>query len=89
MNGYKYKNISADTLIKTGVGRVAGVIVNSHTSGKMKLTDSTDGTSGILVNVYTFSTGSQIIKFPEPVIFINGLYASLESTTADITVIYE
>lgn len=41
----QYKNISASTQIKTGTGVVTGVIVNSHSSGTVRLNDGTSGTT--------------------------------------------
>ena len=36
-----YTNLSASALIKTGAGVVSGFIVNSHSSGTLKLWDNT------------------------------------------------
>ena len=41
----------------------------------------------LLMNTYSFPTGSQVVEFPEPIVFDNGLYATIGGT-ADITVIY-
>lgn len=205
ISGALYKNIADDTLIKTGAGKVYGVVVNSHTSGKMILVNGTtaynetadaatgsltftgvvaDGqtvtigsevyefdtdsdvtagniavdvsggvtaaaavtalvtaitaesalvtavddtgdvvtvtatTAGVagnsiattetctnaswgaatltggldantkILNTYTFASGSQVITFPEPINFVTGLYVDLDSSTADLTVLY-
>ena len=69
----KKTNGSASALIKTGAGVVTGVIVNSHTSGTMKLWDSTTATGTIIVNTYTFPTGSSVVTFPSPIEFYTGL----------------
>lgn len=83
-----YKNISASALIKTGKGKVSGVVVNSHSSGTVKLWDAVTATTPIIVNTFTFPTGSGVYKFPEPIEFTVGLYATVGGT-ADITIIYE
>jgi hypothetical protein len=84
----KYTNLTASALIKTGFGKVAGFIVNSHTSGTLKLWDNTSAATTVLMNTYTFPSGSQVVTFPEPVSFNTGLYATIGGT-ADITVVSE
>lgn len=39
MEAYKYRNITETALIKNGSGRIKGVVVNSHSSGTLKLID--------------------------------------------------
>lgn len=50
----KYKNLSASGLVKTGSGKAVGVIINSHTSGTLKLWDSTTASHNVLCNTITF-----------------------------------
>lgn len=38
----KYKNISESALIKTGAGELKGIVINSHSSGTIKIFDSVD-----------------------------------------------
>jgi hypothetical protein len=83
----KYANITADTLVKTGFGIVAGFIVNSHTSGTLKLYDNTSAAAPLIINTFTFPTGSGVYEFPEEVAFNTGLYADIGGTV-DITIIY-
>lgn len=45
----KYKNLTADTLIYTGSGKVYGFIVNSHTSGTLLLADGINTASASAV----------------------------------------
>ena len=85
--GALYTNITADTLIKTGNGKVYGIVVNSHTSGTIKLWDNTSAATTVICNTYTFPSGSQVITFPEPINFNTGLYADIGGTV-DITVIW-
>jgi len=84
----KYTNITADTLIKTGFGKVAGVIVNSHTSGTLKLWDNTSAAGATISNTYTFAAGSQVVRYPEPLCFNVGLYADVGGTV-DLTIIWD
>lgn len=84
----KYTNLTASALIKTGFGKVAGFIVNSHTSGTLKLWDNTSAATPVITNTYTFASGSQTVVFPEPISFNTGLYATIGGT-ADITIIWD
>lgn len=87
VSGALYRNISASTLIKTGVGKVYGIVVNSHTSGTLKLWDNTSATGTVVCNTYTFPAGSSVVSFAEPINFVTGLYATIGGT-ADITVLF-
>lgn len=87
LDEYKSTNGSASALIKTGAGKVAGVIVNSHTSGTMKLWDNTTATGTVLVNTFTFPAGSGVYKFPQPIEFYTGLYFTVGGTL-DYTIVW-
>lgn len=84
----KYTNITADTLIKTGFGKVAGFIVNSHTSGTLKLWDNTSAATTVIMNTFTFAAGSSVQVFPESISFNVGLYADVGGTV-DLTIIWD
>lgn len=84
----KYTNISASALIKTGTGVVYGFVVNSHTSGTLKLWDNTSAATTVLLNTITFAAGPNFISLPVGVQFGVGLYATIGGT-ADITIIWE
>lgn len=84
----KYSNISASTLIKTGSGTLYGIIVNSHSSGTLKLWDNTSAASTVICNTITFAAGPQVLMFPPGMSFYTGLYATVGGT-ADITIVYE
>jgi len=88
MEYLKYRNITADTLIKTGSGVVAGVVVNSHTSGTIKLWDNTSAAGTVIVNTYTFPAGSSVVTFPKPLTFTAGLYADIGGTV-DLTIVFK
>lgn len=81
-----YQNITADTLIKTGSGNVQAILVASHTNGAIKLWDNTAASTTVLLNTYTYATGSQVIPLYGAK-FLTGLYADVTGTQ-DITIIY-
>lgn len=80
LDGAKSTNGTASALIKTGSGIVYGVTVNSHTSGTMKLWDNTSAAGTVLVNTFTFPSGSGVYRFPAPIEFYTGLYFTLGGT---------
>ncbi len=84
----KYSRQTASAQIAAGGGVVFGVIVASHTSGTLKLWDALTATGAVIMNTYTFATGSQVIWFANPIEFYTGLFATIGGT-ADITVIYK
>lgn len=79
-----YTRVTATGAIKAGQGLLYGIIVNSHSSGTIKLWDSLSGANTVLMNTYTLPAGSQVIMFPVPINFVTGLYFTLGGT-ADIT----
>jgi hypothetical protein len=85
-----YKNISASALIKTGEGELQAVIINSHSSGTLKLWDNTSAATTVICNTITFSavatTGERWIPF-FGLKFNTGCYATIGGT-ADLTFIY-
>lgn len=82
----KYRNISASTLIKTGFGTVSAIIVNSHSTGTIKLWDNTSAAGTVICNTITFATGERVIDLKE-ISFNTGLYATIGGT-ADVTIVY-
>jgi len=82
-----YTNISASALIKTGAGVLKGIVVNSHTSGTLKLWDNTSAATTVIFNTITFAAGPNFIKLPA-VEFSTGLYATIGGT-ADITLLWK
>ena len=82
-----YTNITASALIKTGAGVLKGIVVNSHSSGKLKLWDNTAGTGTVIFDEITFAAGPNFISLPA-VEFSTGLYATVGGT-ADITILWK
>lgn len=83
----KYVNISASALVKTGAGVIKGIVINSHTSGTIKLWDNTSAATTVLCNTITLASGERWIPFFEGS-FNTGLYVTIGGT-ADITVFYK
>lgn len=79
--------ISASALVYTGPGTLQAVIVSSHTSGTIKFWDSLAGSGTILVDTYTYPSGSSVINFLGPK-FNTGLYADMNSTTQKVTIVW-
>ena len=82
-----YTNITASALIKTGAGVLKGIVVNSHTSGTLKLWDNTSAATTVIFNTITFAAGPNFISLPA-VEFSTGLYATIGGT-ADITLLWK
>jgi hypothetical protein len=83
-----YTNLSASALIKTGAGVLKGIVVNSHSSGTLKLWDNTSAATTVLFNTITFAAGSGIVINLPAVEFSTGLYATIGGT-ADITLLWK
>ena len=81
-----YKNITVDTLIKTGPGALVGVIVNSHTSGTLKMWDNTSAATTVIFNTITFGATERFMPFYGAK-FTVGCYADIGGTV-DLTIIY-
>lgn len=81
-----YVNLSASALVKTGAGQAYGVVINSHTSGTLKLWDNTAASGTVLCNTITFVAGERFIPLLGAT-FGTGLYATIGGT-ADITILY-
>jgi len=81
--GDKYVNASADALIKTGDGWLAGIHVNSTTSGTVKIYDNTSAAGTVMINTFTPSLGWN----PMPIHFNTGCYVDMGGTL-DYTVVY-
>lgn len=87
-NTAKYTNLSASAAIKSAAGTLYGIVVNSHTSGTLKLWDNTAGSGTVLLNTITFAAGPNFVQFPMGVSFNTGLYATIGGT-ADITILWQ
>lgn len=79
-----YYNKTATGAIINGAGRFYGFMVNSHTSGTVKLWDALSATGSVILNTITFPSGPYFVVLPFAVPFSVGLYATFGGT-ADIT----
>ncbi len=89
----KNSNVIASGQVVVGVGQATGIIVNSHSSGIIKLIDSPSGAAGRVIfggaNGYTIPAGSSVINLVDSGLeYYEGLYFLLVSGTADIQVVY-
>lgn len=83
----KYLNGTTSQAIKSAAGALYGIVVNSHTSGTLKLWDNTAGSGTVLLNTITFAAGPNFITFPTGVSFNTGLFATVGGTI-DYTILY-
>lgn len=81
-----YTNLSASATIKAGEGQAYGVVINSHSSGTLKLWDNTAGSGTVICNTISFAAGERFIPLLGAT-FGTGLYATIGGT-ADITILY-
>lgn len=88
MDNCKYLNGTTSQAIKSTAGTLYGIIVNSHTNGTLKLWDNTAGSGTVLMNTFTFPSGSGMYTFPMGVSFNTGLYATVGGTL-DYTLLYK
>lgn len=63
MGPYKSKNITATATLKTGSGVLKGVVINSHSSGTIKIYDNTSAAGTVKFNTITFAAGERWIPF--------------------------
>lgn len=82
-----YFNKTAGTAqVKTGLGQVYGVTVNSHTSGTLALYDALSTATTKINNTISFAVGERYVNLGG-VTFNTGLYIEVGGT-ADITLHY-
>lgn len=82
-----YVNSAADVGVKSGPGTLFGWVVNSHSSGTLKIWDNTAGSGTVLFNTITFAAGPGFYMIPDGVDFNTGLFFT-KGGTIDFTVIY-
>ena len=87
MDATRYKNLSASAQVNAGQGVAVGVVINSHSSGTLKLWDSLTATGSVLCNTMSFAVGERFIPLYNAN-FTTGLYATIGGT-ADITILYK
>lgn len=75
-NGANYRNITETALIKQAPGTVSGVIINSHTSGTLKLVDGFS--AGVVATTTLTSSGAMV-----PADYAIGTLTSTGTAVAD------
>ena len=74
--------------ITAGRGTITHIIVGTHSSGVIRLTDSPSGASGrLILTDYTLPAGAQVIDLGG-LEFYEGVYFTLVSGTATIQLAY-
>lgn len=81
--------INSAKVIKSGTGVLVGVVINSPGTGGATATlyDGTS-TSGTVIAVISLTTANIPVSLPYNINFTTGLTLVLNSTTADVTVVY-
>jgi hypothetical protein len=102
LSGALFRNLTETEAVKIGVGKVYGIVVNSHTSGTIKLQDGVDNTAGAkatstlttsgivpavhAVNVFTLT---DVMGNTETVTIGDVVYTWMTALSAGPTVPYE
>lgn len=78
-----FQNLTASTLIKTGAGKLFGFIINSHTSGTIRLNDGLTGTTSAGVKATQTLTASGVFSDGET-ITIDGTVYTMKTTLTNL-----
>lgn len=84
----KVKNITSGTLIKTGAGQIKAIVINSHTSGTLRVLDGLTGAGTLMFGTITLGSAERELKFHNTD-FSTGLYVDLGGTAVDCSIIYK
>jgi hypothetical protein len=77
----KSVNVSATGVVRTGPGTIKGIIVNSHSSGTLKLWDNNTASLVVIMDTFTFPSGSGVYNFGTGGLdFVNGIFATVGGT---------
>ena len=84
-----YKQLSATTQVKIGLGKIRGLLFSSTSSGTIVVYDSKSASTSdpVIINTLTPAAGS-FYPFGEGIQFNDGLYVVV-ANTLQFTVIYE
>lgn len=76
----RYSNLTAGTaLLKTGAGKLDGVVINSHSSGTLLIHDGLTAAGSLIHGTITLASGERAIDFGG-VIFNTGLFVTVGGT---------
>jgi hypothetical protein len=81
--------MTAAGVVKAAPGILRGLIINSHTSGVIKIWDNASAASGTALSSgnVTLAAGPQFVNLGD-VYMKNGIYLNVVSGTVDITPVY-
>ena len=86
MNSKYTRVFSASGIVAGGPVKLAGIIVNTHSSGVITLSDHASALSGNSpISSYALPSGAAVISFPNPIEFGTGIYFTLVSGTASLS----
>lgn len=88
IDGVKYLNGKTSQAVASAAGIFYGLVVNSHTSGTLKIWDNTEASGTVICNTITFAAGPNYIFFPKGICFNTGLYFE-RGGTIDYTALYK
>ena len=87
-NEFAYVNLTAGTaIVKSGRGVLGNIIINSHSSGTLKIRDGLNGVAGLICNTMSFTVGERIVQL-NGLVFGTGCYVEIGGT-ADLTIQYK
>lgn len=81
------KLVTSDTLVKTGLGYVWGVVLTTNGTGTLKIHDGTDatGTKKIEIDYQQIAAGQPVsIMFPSPIRFMVGIYVDVSGQSCSL-----
>ena len=82
MEGELYQNGTASAQVATGKGRVAGISINSHSSGTLRLNDGIGGTTSAGVKATGVLTGTDVISNGETVTIGTNTYSFVSALSS-------
>ncbi len=82
-----YKQLSADTIVKNGLGKLYSITVSSTSSGTITVYDGSSASGVKMIDTLTPAAGATYI-FPEGAQFNSGLFIDVANTIS-LTVTYE
>ena len=79
--------VSATGQVLTGVGTISKIIVNTHSSGVIKLVDSPNSSSGrVILSDFTLPSGAQVIDLGD-LEYYEGVHLVIVSGSATLQIV--
>lgn len=79
--------VTANAAVSAVPSVANAILVSSHTSGTIKLWDSTAASGTVALDTYTYASGSQVI-YLGGLKFNTGIFADVGGTTQKITLVW-